>query len=72
MKNKKRGKRRDHTDRIIKKRLKMVKCLYQEGDGGYYVSKPGRLKKNNTACGCSMCKWGRKTRRPFEDIDDND
>ena len=63
MKNKKRGQRRAKTKSVVTRRLKMVKCIYGK-DEGYYTSKPGRLRKNNTSCNCWMCKAGRKTRRP--------
>ena len=66
-KNKRRGNRRAKTTSVVKRRLKMVKCIYSEGRDGYYISKPGRLKKNNTSCSCEMCKAGRKTQRPYDE-----
>lgn len=63
-----------HLERIIKKRLRIVKQWRITGGGEHPMEKePHRLHKYNLNCGCKMCKYYKhagnsKERISFKDL----
>lgn len=51
--------KRKNTNKVINKRLDIVKDIWQEYDHPY-LYEPGRLEKHNLSCGCRMCKYEKK------------
>lgn len=47
--------RRKNTNKVISKRLEIVKNVWQDHDHPY-LHEPGRLEKYNLSCNCKMCK----------------
>lgn len=53
--------RRQNTERIINKRLGIIRSTWYSDFRGYiekhpWLSKPGRVNKYNLRCGCRMCR----------------
>lgn len=75
MKNKQRAIRRANNQRVIQKRLNVVKRFYSDSDNYIQELVVGKYSKNCmfTSCSCSMCrnqrKFGYKTLKE-EIIDD--
>ena len=57
-----RGERRRRTEKVVQKRLRIMKD-WCGGPAPKYIEKPGMLRKFNLSCGCEMCRAGRRRKR---------
>lgn len=67
-----RGERRAQTDRVIKKRLAIIRNAWgydgsrswnQEGSFPWAFQAPHRFAKYNLCCSCAQCRKGRASRK---------
>lgn len=63
MKNMRRSERRAKTQKVIEKRKRIIKEIWQDPEYHIRYLQEGRLKKYNFTCDCAMCRWERRNER---------
>lgn len=58
-----RAEKRHHRDRLIKKRMSIIRNVWGDYGPDSWPDHPGSLAKYNLCCSCTMCKMCRETAR---------